>query len=296
MRNFILFTILTMSSALYANDIITLTTTPLAITQEEGEPGTTDAQGRKQGFWVIFGKDKPEKGYPDAGKIEEGPYKDDRKNGQWTMYHKDGTTPRLIGEFSNGRPKGAFTKFHGNGKEKTKGIYVNGKHQGSLESFYKDGTPSQVKNFNTEGKEEGKQVLYYPNGQVEVEYETKNGTKTGKQIRYYENGDVKQVIEYNPDGTVKSKVDSEPTEPVVEVEVDAGSGVSGAATKGKVKNGEFKPNDYNKVYNSDDELWMDGKFKNGKLWDGKLYKYDSDGILLKIEIWKNGKYHSDGIL
>jgi hypothetical protein len=41
---------------------------------------------------------------------------------------------------------------------------------------------------------------------------------------------------------------------------------------------------------------MDGQFKTGKLWDGKLYKYDSDGILLKIEIWKSGAYHSDGQL
>lgn len=295
MRNFILFTILSMSSALYANDIITLTTAPFAIEQEEGEPNQKDDQGRKQGFWVWFGKDKPEKGYPDAGKIEEGPYKDDRKNGQWTMYHKDGATPRLIGEYANGRPKGAFTKFHVNGQAKQKGVYVNGKHQGSLESYYADGTPSQVKNFNAEGKEEGKQILYYPNGQVEVEYETKNGVKTGKQTRYYENGDVKQVIEYNTDGTVKNKVDSEPTKPVVETNVDTGSGgpsAIGADTKGK----PFEKNGYNKVYNSDEELWMDGKFKNGKLWDGKLYKYDSDGILLKIEIWKNGKYHSDGQL
>ena len=295
MRNFILFTILIMSSAIYANDIITLTANPLVITQEEGEPGTRDAQGRKQGHWITFGKDKPEKGYPDAGKIEEGPYKDDRKDGQWTMYHKDGATPRLIGEFSNGRPKGAFTKFHGNGKAKSKGTYVNGKHQGSLESFYKDGTPSQVKNFNLEGKEEGKQRLYYPNGQVEVEYETKNGVKTGKQTRYHENGDVKQVIEYNSDGSIKSKVDSEPTQPVVETAVDTGSGgpsAIGADTKDK----PFEKNGYNKVYNGDEELWMDGKFKSGKLWDGKLYKYDSDGILLKIEIWKNGKYHSDGQL
>ena len=180
MRNFILFTLLTMSSATYANDIIALTATPLAIEQEEGEPNDTDAQGRKQGLWIIWGNMKPEKGYPDAGKIEEGPYKDDRKNGQWTMYHKDGATPRLIGEFSNGRPKGAFTKFHGNGQPKSKGTYVNGKHQGSLESFYDNGTPSQVKNFNLEGKEEGPQKLYYANGQVEVEYETKNGVKTGK--------------------------------------------------------------------------------------------------------------------
>ena len=41
---------------------------------------------------------------------------------------------------------------------------------------------------------------------------------------------------------------------------------------------------------------MDGIFKNSKLWEGKYYKYDDDGILLKYEIWKNGCYHSDGQL
>jgi len=295
MRKFILFTILTISSAVYANDVIVLTAKSLDIEQEEGEPNVTDVNGKKQGRWIIFGSMKPEKGYPDAGKIEEGPYKDDRKNGEWTMYHKDGATPRLIGEFSSGRPKGAFTKFHVNGQQKSKGTYVNGKHQGALESFYNDGTPSQVKNFNLQGKEEGAQKLYYSNGQVEVEYETKNGVKTGKQTRYYENGDIKQVIEYNIDGTVKNKVESEATQPVAEPTVDSGSGFSGAEN-GKVKDGEFKKDGYNKVYNGDEELWMDGKFKSGKLLDGKLYKYDSDGILLKIEIWKNGKYHSDGQL
>jgi len=294
MRNFILFTILTMSSAVFANDIITSTKSPFLIEQEEGEPNQKDAQGRKQGFWILWGKDKPEKGYPAEGKIEEGPYKDNRKNGKWTMYHKDGMTPRLIGEFSNGRPKGAFTKFHKGGAVKEKGTFESGKHKGSLERYYEDGTPAQVKNFNTEGKEEGKQIIYYPNGQVEVEYETKNGVKTGKQIRYAESGEVKQIIEYGPNGEIASKEDKEVKETPKTVEPVGGGGPG--IGNGQVKEGTFKPDSYNKVYNSDEELYLDGKFKSGKLWDGKLYKYDSDGILLKIEIWKKGKYHSDGQL
>ena len=152
MRNFILFTIFSISSTLYANDIITLTSFPLLIEQEEGEINKKDDAGKKQGPWIIFGRMKPDKGYPEAGKIEEGPYKDDRKHGQWTKYHKDGMTPKLIGEYSTGRPKGAFKKFHENGKIKTEGTYVNGKHQGSLKRFYRDGTPSQDKNFNIELK------------------------------------------------------------------------------------------------------------------------------------------------
>lgn len=294
MRNILLFTILTMSTALFANDILTSTKSPFLTVQEEGEPNDRDDQGRKQGFWIHWGKDKPEKGYPAEGKISEGPYKDDRKNGKWTMYHKDGKTPRLVGEFSNGRPKGAFTKFHVGGTVKEKGTFESGKHKGSLERYYEDGTPAQVKNFNAEGKEEGKQIIYHPNGQIEVEYETKNGVKTGKQIRYTETGEIKQIIEYGPDGEIVSKEDKEVKETPTTVE-PAGGGGPGIGS-GQVKEGSFKPNSYNKVYNSDDELYLDGKFKSGKLWDGKLYKYDSDGILLKIEIWKNGKYHSDGQL
>ena len=54
-------------------------------------PNATDAQGRKQGMWIIWGKDKPEKGYPAEGRIEEGPFKDNKKSGTWIKYHKDGT-------------------------------------------------------------------------------------------------------------------------------------------------------------------------------------------------------------
>ena len=51
-----------------------------------------------------------------------------------------------------------------------------------------------------------------------------------------------------------------------------------------------------KVYNKNAEISQDGVFKKGRLWDGKVYEYDSDGILLKVKIFKNGSYHSDGQL
>jgi antitoxin component YwqK of YwqJK toxin-antitoxin module len=74
----------------------------------------TDEQGRKQGKWIILGKDRPSKGYPDENKIEEGNYKDNRKEGVWTVYYPDGTI-KLKGEFNKGRPKGQYTKYHANG-------------------------------------------------------------------------------------------------------------------------------------------------------------------------------------
>jgi antitoxin component YwqK of YwqJK toxin-antitoxin module len=41
---------------------------------------------------------------------------------------------------------------------------------------------------------------------------------------------------------------------------------------------------------------MEGDFKDGRLFDGRLYIYDEDGLLLKVEVYKDGKYHSDGQL
>ena len=77
------------STVVYSIERMSNLTSSNEIKQEDGEINKKDAQGRKQGPWIIFGKDRPEKGYPNEGKIEEGPYKDNRKHGQWTKYHKE---------------------------------------------------------------------------------------------------------------------------------------------------------------------------------------------------------------
>jgi hypothetical protein len=56
----------------------------------------------------------------------------------------------------------------------------------------------------------------------------------------------------------------------------------------------FQPNGFNKLYTETDEIWIDGQFKNGQLKDGKVFVYDRDGVLLKVRIFKDGLYVSDG--
>ena len=82
-----------------------------------------DEQGKKQGHWIYFGKDRPGTGFPEEGKVEEGDYKDDRKEGIWIKYHSDGKTPKLKGEYENNRPKGNYTKYHENGLVKDDGRF-----------------------------------------------------------------------------------------------------------------------------------------------------------------------------
>ena len=269
------------------------------LTTDEDEPripGYIDAQGRKQGYFVIYGKDVPEKTeYPPDGRVEEGNYKDDRKHGEWITYHPDGVTPRVKGMFVDGRANGAYEKYDQDGNKIEESSYHNGKQLGNYTSYYANGQPKQQKTFNAEGKEHGVTTFYFENGKPQFVVNKVNGVPTGEATRYWEDGSVKEVLVYDDSGKVISTTVVN-ADPPATASVETGSGGPNGSG-GILKEGKkFQPDGYNKVYNQAQELWMDGQFKGGKLWEGKLYKYDSDGILLNIEIWKNGAYHSDGQL
>jgi hypothetical protein len=68
-----------------------------------------DENDMKQGYWVYYGKDRPYAGYPDSAIIEAGFYLNNRKEGVWKKYNKDGSL-KLRGEYKNNRPAGVFTK------------------------------------------------------------------------------------------------------------------------------------------------------------------------------------------
>lgn len=264
---------------------------------QDGKINQKDANGLKQGRWVYFGKDLPAEGIPAEGKVEEGSFKDDRKEGTWIKYHNDGVTPRLKGEYSFGRPKGKYVRIYPNGVIKEQGTFEKNQYHDSLTRNYENGVVEYKANYNGAGKEQGTVKYYHPNGKEAFVYEAANGVPSGKATRYHENGDVKEVIYYNAAGTVEKSQVYEPVHPMITVK-DPGASEKKAPPvgDGKVNGGTFKPNDYNKVYNTEGEISQDGDFKNGKLWDGKLYIYDKDGILLKVQIFKLGKYHSDGQL
>lgn len=276
---------------------ISFTSFAFASQNQDDKINKKDAQGKKQGRWIYYGKDRPEEGYPSTGKIEEGPYVDDRKEGMWIKYHNDGVTPRLKGEYVNNRPQGQYVKIYPNGKVKERGTFERNQYQDSLVRYHENGVKEYEANYNADGKEQGSVKYYYANGQLEFEYTANNGKPAGKAVRYYENGDVKEIIYYGADGSVEKSEQKEMVHPQVKVvepnkSKEAAPKISNPLTKGV----KFQPNGYNKVYNDNDEIWQDGTFKNGQLWEGKVYEYDKDGILLKVKIFKNGVYHSDGQL
>lgn len=263
--------------------------------QDDPHVNQKDDNGDKQGKWIFYGKDKPEKGYPMEGKISEGSFKNDRKNGEWIMYYNDGVTPKLEGVFVNNRPNGKFIRFHPNGEIKAIGTFKKRIYSDSLKRFNEKGVLIYEGNYDAAGSESGTVKHFHDNGQPKFVYTAVNGTPTGKATRYWPNGDVKEEIIYAPDGSVK---ETSKEKVRVHPKADVKSPKNENAKKApKPKNAEgFKPNAYNKVYNDNKELWQEGEFKDGILQDGRLYIYDEDGLLLKVEVYKESKYHSDGQL
>lgn len=256
-----------------------------------------DMHGKRTGKWIYTGTDKPSSGLSKTGKVEEGIYVDGRKEGVWTKYHKDGKTPKLKGNYSNNRPEGSFSRFYPNGQLMEQGSFGKNGYKGNLVRYFDNGQISYKAVYNNDGLETGKVQYFHENGKIALEYSMKNGILTGKLNRYNAQGNLIESMDVNTTGAV-SNVKIFSNSPATSAQVPAAQTVvfPPKIANPRMKGLKFVTNGYNKVYNDNDEIWMEGEFKNGQLWDGKVYDYDADGILQKVRIFKTGRYHSDGQL
>ncbi len=266
-------------------------------TPTAGMINNIDEHCKRQGHWIYYGKDRPESGIPAEGKIEEGNYVDDRKEGIWTKYHNDGKTPKIVVKYTNNRPNGSYCKYDKNGKLIEKGTLTKHLFKDSLIRGYQNGQIEYEAWYNEYGKEDGVVNYYYPNGQLEFTSTAKNGVPIDTAKRFYENGDLKEWVLYDKEGSVILTKQFALNSQLIPTQNNTASPHAPSVTEPvKTIGNPWNPNKYNKVLNENGEVWQDGIFKDGQLWNGKVYVFDKDGILLKVEIYKSGVYHSDGQL
>ena len=259
-------------------------------------------EGKKEGYWIIYGKMRNLPDYKPDGIIEEGVFKSSRKQGLWKKYYPDGTIKSEI-QYTNGRPMGEFKTYHPNGQVEEQGNWKGRVYTGNFERYYEDGTIAQKKVFNEKGKTEGIVEYYHTNGQLELSFSTANGKEEGTATRYWPNGDIKETIEFDPSGEGTSSGIIERVNPKVELEVTEEQG-EGIIAVGETNLGVEQPSSeervlkdgYHKTYNDNKDILMDGEFLGGKLWDGKHYIYDENGLLERIEVYKQGRYAGNGVL
>ena len=251
-----------------------------------------DKQGKRTGKWIIY-KSKSSKDL----KIEEGVFVNGRKEGQWINYFEDGKATKLKGSYSNNRPDGEFIRYYKNGKIKEKGSFSKSKLKGEYIRYHSNGNIEYIGSYNNLGEESGVIQYFYKNGNLALEYTMKNAHLNGKLTRYFEDGSFKTSILFSEDGNIIESKILEKKLPEKKI-VNTGNNSDNPPNlkNPKTKGVKFNFFGYNKVYNENDEIWMDGIFKNGQLLDGKVYRYDRDGILQRVLVYKNGKYHSEGQL
>ena len=265
------------------------------LTQAVHGQNLRDEDGKKHGKWVVKGVDRPKSGFASNAIIEEGTYHRGRKTGVWIKYNKDGKTVKLKGNYVNNRPNGNYTRYFSNGKIKEKGSFGDNAYSGELIRYHENGTIAYQATFDGEGHETGTVKHYYENGQLEASYGLKKGKVEGVYTQYNEDGTVRLSSKFSGGKvteTVKKQAVKQPDAHTEPESNEPPPAVTNPITKGVT----FFSEGYNKVYNENDEIWLDGNFKAGQLYDGKVYVYNADGILKKIKIYKDGKFHSLGQL
>lgn len=257
-----------------------------------------DEKGQRQGYWIISGSMVSDRAYFPENKVEEGRYLDNRKEGLWKKYWPNGKTRSEI-NYTKGKPTGEYQLYYENGKTEESGNWVNNKNTGDFKRFYENGKPQQEFVFSENGKRNGIQKYYHENGKTAMEVNIVNGSESGVMRRYnpdgslveehlFENGVVKQSKKFG-DATPQQTTTKDPYDKMIGTQSRTSNDKTNAAAT-------FKSNGFNTLYNKNGDVTQSGEFHEGKLHNGKWYRYDSEGILIRIEIYRGGVFIGTGVI
>lgn len=257
-----------------------------------------DSLGRKQGHWIYFGKDRPSEGYPAEGKIEEGPYLNDRKSGTWKKYYNDGITLKMSGEYVNNRPIGTYAKYYLDGTFKETGCFSSNKYCGVLKRYHENGQLWLSQKYNDEGEMIDTVVYYYQNGCLDFFSILNSCSQPIKTIRYQVDSCNVPMPDISRKHEFVGKIKYSESDSIVPISPTNSSYQNESLRESAEWNqGQYDDSnlctDSKREFTKNNELGeciYKGTCKDRKVWNGKMIFYDSDGIQVKIEHWKKGVY------
>ena len=256
-----------------------------------------DAQGRRTGPWQLIAPQEGRSGYADGQLIEEGSYLNGKRSGPWKRYWPNG---KLMSEITYhlGRPKGPYKTYFPSGKAEEQGNWDLDRNTGAFKRWHPNGELAQEFVFDQYGTRDGQQLYYHENGQLAVSVNIEQGKEDGTLKRYYANGDLQQVAEF--DGGVINAANSRYIKPVHRESAVApepvGKAAPAVAAEERPNAVIFRENGYNTLYDKQLRLSQVGMFKNGRLYDGKRYRCDANGKLVRIEVYQDGRYAGDAVI
>jgi antitoxin component YwqK of YwqJK toxin-antitoxin module len=139
---------------------------------------TTDATGKKQGYW--------KKNDAVTNKlIYEGEFKDDKPVGKFKYYYPHDTIRAILNFRKDGQTASAQL-FHLNGKRMAVGKYINKEIKDSVWDYYDEEALLISKESYKNGKKDGLCIVYLPDGKLAEEINYKNGLPEGPYKKYFD--------------------------------------------------------------------------------------------------------------
>ncbi len=291
--------------------LVTLTLTPHLYAASVNK---LNVNGKRTGHWMLDSQNKPT--LSKSAVVSEGKFLNGRKEGVWIFYYKGGKKPRLIGEYADNRPSGSYFRFDENGRLEQASAVAR-KLRETNRVFSKNNI------FNCQLNFENREIVA---GQVFFSKEIlpKNAVKFWVEENLESEVHTATVADFtwlntNYAALYNSYVDArkpsrrsialdraasvDKAEVLVKLSPEQAAAKQGNyylapyITKPRTAKGiSFQPFGVNKLYTKGNEIWIDGLFKEGQLKDGKVFIYDRDGVLLKVRVYKDGIYISDGVL
>lgn len=277
-------------------------TSTFAASHNDPEPGQsaniTDAAGMRQGYWKITGDMVEDRAYKKNQVVEEGTYIDNKRNGVWKKYYPTGALRSEI-TYKNNHPRGTYTTYYQGGTTEENGNWQGNRNVGGYKRYHENGAVAQEFSFNEFGKREGIQKYYHTNGKLQMTAEIDNGTAHGMVKIYYSNGELRSekmivngLVDTSTVKEYKTRIREQKQEEVPSLPVQE----TVPAEQDRPNLVEFKDTGFNTLYNRNQQITQVGEFKEGRLWNGKWHRYDSNGLLKKVEVYQNGRFAGYGVV
>lgn len=250
-----------------------------------------DEQGRKQGWWQLQAPQPGKIGYATGDLVEEGRYVDNKRTGAWRRYWPNGKIKSEI-SYVKGLPKGSYATYYEDGTKEEQGAWDLDRNTGTFKRWHPNGHVSQEFVFDQYGSRDGEQKYYYENGQLEADVTVKQGREEGKLKRYFANGELQETLDFTGGRADQTSFRSyRPKQLVPEAAPSKEAVAAPAKTAQETTNAtDFRAEGRNTLYNKEHRLSQQGEYRKGRLWNGKVYKYDRNGLLHKVEVYVEGRY------
>jgi len=170
-----------------------------------------DKNGLKQGKWKFF--------HPNGSVMLEGIYRNDKKNGFFKEYDKDGNLV-IVEKYLDGLLQENVaelaelevrTEYFPSGRVKIIATYKDDKAEGVRREYNEDGSIARAYIFekgimrgegimDEDGSKEGDWKEYFLNGNLRAQGKYKDNKRIGEWVFYHINGNVEQKGSYNDNG------------------------------------------------------------------------------------------------